>query len=105
MKKLPSFLKIGGFRWKLKSDKPVTDQGNCWGSTHPNTQTMYFEPGMTAQKQHQTAIHEVLHAIWWQQGMTKRGFTDAQEEEIVNALAFGIHQVVVDNPKHPFTRG
>jgi hypothetical protein len=94
--KIPKSLKIGAFDWKIKQDKDVSMEGNIYGSTHHSTQTLFFDPSMTQQKAEECLIHESLHAIWWQTGLSKR-HDQKIEEEIVHALAHGIYQVLKDN--------
>lgn len=97
--KIPSELKIIGFNWKVKSDKDVTYEGNCFGSTHTQSQTIYLEPGATNTKQNRekTLVHEILHALWWQMGLGKRDDIKKFEEEIIHPLSSGLYQVLKDN--------
>lgn len=95
---MPKTLKIGGFIWEVKEDKNVSTEGNAFGSTHPISQKIFLEPGGTTQKQEETLIHEIMHAVWWQSGLSTR-FKDNPkiEEEVISALSMGIYQVLKDN--------
>lgn len=97
--KIPKQIKISGFMWDIKEDNNVATEGNCFGSTHYRTQNIFIEPTATEQKKEQTLIHEILHAIWWQNGLAERykGDDSVREEEIIHTLSHGIYQVLKDN--------
>jgi|ERR1035437_1797103 hypothetical protein len=96
--KIPNKLKIGGFEWEIKENKEVAFEGNCFGSTHLPSQRIYIDPDSTMQKKEQTLIHEILHALWWQTGLTERyKKTPEIQEEIIQALGHGMYQVLKDN--------
>lgn len=100
MTELPQSIKIGGFNWVVELSKDVSNQGSVYGSTHHSSQKFFIEPGLTEQKQSQTLIHEILHAIWWQSGLGKiydSKETKDVEETVVHALSMGLHQVMKDN--------
>lgn len=96
--KIPKKLKIIGFEWQVKESQAIADEGNCFGSTHTQNQIIYLEPKSPLQKKEQVLLHEILHAIWWQQGLGIR-FKDKKEieEEVVTTLSQGLYQVLKDN--------
>jgi len=64
----------------------------------PNTtQKIFIEPDLSEQKTERTFIHEVLHGIWEAQGLNKADNLKGAEEQVVEALSHGIHQVLKDN--------
>lgn len=95
---IPKKLKIIGFEWQIKENQELADEGSCFGSTHIQTQTIYLEPKAPLQKKEQVLIHEILHVLWWQQGLSIR-FKDQKniEEELVTTLSQGLYQVLKDN--------
>lgn len=95
--KFPAKLKIGGFTWQVEENGDVSNEGNIFGSTHTRTQKIFLEPGLTKQKLEQTLLHEVMHAVWWQSGLSKMSFDLNVEETIVHALSMGLYQVFCDN--------
>ena len=95
--KIPKSLKIGGHVWKITHNKDVTNEGGCFGSTHPLTQRFFLDPEISQQKQEQTLIHEILHAIWWTNGMRSREELKKEEEYIIDSLSQGLYQVLKDN--------
>lgn len=96
---IPKTLRILGFDWEIKKDKNVAYEGSIHGSTHTGSQIIFLEPDDTKQKNEQTLLHEVMHALWWQQGLNARysGEQKKFEEEIIAALASGLYQVLIDN--------
>jgi len=100
--KVPKKVKIGGFVWQIiTDDQAVPYEGNAYGSTHFKSQKIFLDPENTEDKNKQAFVHEIMHVIWWQAGLTERyGRNDATkniEEEIIQALSMGLHQVIKDN--------
>lgn len=95
---IPKKLKIIGFEWQVKESQEIADEGACFGSTHTQTQTIYLEKKAPIQKKEQVLLHEILHALWWQQGLGIR-FKDEKkiEEEVITTLSQGLYQVLKDN--------
>lgn len=95
--KIPKEVKIMGFVWPVKFDKHVSNEGQAFGSTHLHSQVIFLDPSTTVQKNEHTFIHEIMHAVFWQTGLTRRIDNIKLEEEIVNALSFGVYHVLKDN--------
>jgi hypothetical protein len=97
--KIPEMVKVGGFDWSVKRDENVAIEGNCFGSTHYKTQTIFIEPSSTQQKAEQCLLHELIHVVFWQSGINQRidKVDNKLEEEITVALAHGLYQVLKDN--------
>lgn len=97
---LPNTLKIGGFDWTVEKNFNVAYEGSAFGSTHTNSQKIFIDPSTTDQKNAQTLLHEVIHAVVWQSGLGRRleRLNDAKiEEEIVQSISMGLYQVLKDN--------
>lgn len=97
--KIPKSVKVNGFIWDIKEDDSISYEGNCFGSTHYKTQSIYLEPDMPQQHKEQVLIHELMHTIFWQSGLSKRyqKTNPDMEEEVVTALSVGLYQVLKDN--------
>lgn len=97
--KLPRTFKVLGFDWKISENADVAFEGNVYGTTHHQTQQVFIEPKLSLQKQEQTILHELMHAIWWQSGLGKRYDKEQTkiEEEVVHTLSMGLYQVLKDN--------
>lgn len=97
---IPKTLKIGGFTWTIEEHQDVAREGNIFGSTHQTSQKFFLEPNLSIQKQQQTILHEILHAVWWQSGLGRiwDGPDKSKDEErIIHALSMGLYQVLRDN--------
>lgn len=95
---IPKKLKIIGFEWQVKESQEIADEGGCFGSTHTQTQTIYLELKASQQKKEQVLLHEILHTLWWQQGLNQRYKDDKKiEEEVITTLSQGLYQVLKDN--------
>jgi len=96
--KIPNKLKIGAFEWEVEENAKTAMEGNCFGSTHPNTQQIFLDPASKQQKKEETLLHEVMHVVWWQTGLSERyRKTPEIEEEIVKSLSHGLYQALKDN--------
>lgn len=98
--KIPESVMINGFVWEVRFDRSVANEGNCFGSCHHSTQSIYLDPSTTRQKQEETFLHEVLHAVAWHSGLERRMINAKQNdllEEIVTSLAGGLFQTLSDN--------
>lgn len=95
--KIPKKLKINGFDWEVIESQDTANEGNCFGSTHFSTQKIFLEPSATRQKKEQAFIHEILHAIWWQQCVGNATDDKTLEEKVISAMSFGLYQVLKDN--------
>lgn len=95
--KIPKEIKIGGFIWTVDYNEAVSNEGNAFGSTHYRKQRIFLDKNETQQKKEQCLLHEIMHALLWQSGSSKR-FKDADcEEGVVQALSNGFYQVLKDN--------
>ena len=95
--KIPKKLKIGGMIWEVEESSDVVNEGSCFASTHPLTQKFFIDPKIKQQKKEQALIHEILHAVWWTNGMRSREDLKKEEEYIVDSLSQGLYQVLKDN--------
>ncbi len=102
---IPERLNILGFEWKVVQGKDVCLQGNCYGSCHKETQKIFIDPNIPEQKKEHTLIHEILHALIWQLGLSDRIEKEkCTEEEIVTTISQGLYQVLKYNDLNFSTR-
>lgn len=94
---IPEKLKIGGFEWSVQSHEDVSRESDTFGSTHTATQKIFIEPNIPQQKKEQTLLHEILHAVWWQNGIERTTEDKKLEERVVHSLSMGLYQVLKDN--------
>lgn len=96
---IPNKIKILGLEWEIKRDSNVAREGNCFGSTHTTKQILFLDPDNTLQHDEEVFLHEVMHAIFWQMGLSKdKDFKDHDiQEKIIHTLSSGLHTVLKDN--------
>lgn len=83
--------------WDVKISLDVTHEGNCYGTTHHSHQKIFLDPTTTKQKNEQTFIHEITHAVWSAYGLKEVKALKEFEEQIVDSLSSGLYQVLNDN--------
>ncbi len=98
--KLPKTVKVGYKTYKLRwmEEHVPGEETQAMGLTYHRSSTIYVNRsrGEPRQEQANTLVHELLHALFFTQGV--KGFTQEQEEHVVNALANGLCTIIVDNP-------
>jgi hypothetical protein len=92
MKKIDS-LKVGAIRYKVEyvHDLKRNEQKLDGHIQHSQTK-ISLDAGLNHQAMVQTLLHEIVHAIATQIGRQEI------REGVVDALAFGVYQVLRDNP-------
>lgn len=104
--KIPSenfTIKIGPLDYDVCYSADIANEGESFGSTHNNEQRIFIDPAKKRQKQEHTFIHELLHAIFFVNGLTYRfGQKDVDrlpsEEDTVRETATLLYQVIKENP-------
>ena len=78
----------------------MTDRAECDGITLHHRGIIEVEKGLPAIEQANTMLHEVMHAVYYVQGMNCiDAKADDVEEKIINSLGNGLTQVFRDNPE------
>lgn len=92
MDKLPETINIGYQTIKLiEEDSHMME---ALGLYKQQEHIIAFRKNQNDREKSNTIIHEILHAIWFTQGLRNE---DGAEERIVNTFANGICQVMRDN--------
>lgn len=99
LKDLPSTLKLGFANWTVEvveegSIKSNSEGMNCLGICESETFQIKISQGQNDLHAKNTFIHELLHAIYFVQGLSD----DVDEEIAVTALANGLQAALQDNP-------
>lgn len=94
--KIPSSIRINGTDWDIDLNEEVmSNQDGALGMTDCTKLKIYMRPSISTQQFVCTLIHELLHALIWQNGL--RSVLKDDEEQIVMALSQGIFQVFREN--------
>ena len=88
---LPSSIRVGAVRYDLeRSDIP--EESNRFAETTARNQKIRFGTTTTPRRMAECGLHELLHAIWFEYGISD----EDKEERTVNVLATGLAQVLQD---------
>ena len=82
--------------WDIKEDANVANEGQCLGTTHTKSSTLFIDPDQPLQGKEITLLHEMIHAILWQCGLDK-DLGIQLEEKVANLLSFSLRQIIQDN--------
>jgi len=89
-------IRIGGLDYEIKVVEDLRDgDKSLWGWVKHKPCEIYLDKDLGPQQRWVTEWHEVVHLILTQTGYTE----DEHREDLVDALAHGIVQVLRDNPK------
>ena len=95
---IPALVRISGVDYEVHlTESPVIVDGRqCFGSIEYEQNRINIDVSIGSVERHmQTLIHEILHGIGRDRDID---FGNADEEEIVEAFARGLYQVIADNP-------
>jgi hypothetical protein len=93
--KTPKKIKVGAVDYTVHlQDVKDREQLGCCLYAH---QRIYLTPNMLHQNASDTLLHEVLHAIWNESGLSF--VPDLEEETIVRTMATWLRIVISNNPK------
>lgn len=92
---LPSSIRIGYLDFTVTHNNSPTHSDSALGYTRKDAGHIHINEHQSKVNKVNTVIHEVLHAIVHTQGIP---INDELEEQVVNALANGLTQVIRDNP-------
>lgn len=90
---IPKNIKVGGITYNVELVEylPHEEAGNKWGECDYQHSTIKIWKGLSLEKQGQTFIHELTHAIAHEAGI------DDQDEDLINRFALVAYQVVKEN--------
>lgn len=94
---IPNEVKIGGLNFKVVSSDEtiILNARQCKGMIDYEFHTIKIDNTLQdVQGQEQTFLHEVLHGIIYDRKIDLQD----DEEDIVDDIAIGLHQVIKDNP-------
>lgn len=99
--KIPNKIRIGSVDYNVMLSKKTLILNNkvCFGTVHYTLHTIDVNNVLQdIQGMEQTFLHEVIHAIIYERNFSLNLKDDKDIEMIVNELAYGLHQLIRDNP-------
>jgi len=101
----PKSFRAGWMKIEVRNyEKAEGAEWDKFGHFAPQTQRIFFDDGHSVDRQANTIIHEVLHALWttgipshWDNAIRNLSENDAQEF-LVSALGDALTMALRDNP-------
>jgi len=91
-------IRIGGVDFELRVNPELSIAAGACGRICVNVSRIEVEPSMSQQHQAQTILHEIVHGIIRTSRLDNVLQNSDDEERFVDGLAYGLLQVVRDNP-------
>ena len=100
---IPELVRVGSVFYEVKTQEtPIVMNGvQCLGyCDYFNHIIMLDESMQDEQTMEQTFYHELVHAMLYERkiNLEAMGLSNAQMEEVVEAMGIALHQVLLDNP-------
>ena len=92
--KIPKRVKIGAHTYKVLFRDDLDDEN--FGVCRPRKLSMFIDETVERTQQEETFIHEILHAIFKQEGMSSP-LSYEKEESQVQRLGHALYQVLKEN--------
>ena len=99
----PPSIRVGPYRYTVKVDseriKELETESNAdlYGITTHGILEIVLQPEVADMVMRETLLHEVLHAVLYNTGISDR-MTDKAEEHLVRALSPALFSLLRDNP-------
>lgn len=100
MAKLPSIIKVGPFRYRVRTDKDAVSDlksDRIYGIHRSGNLTITVDPDYPHDQVADTLVHEILHAIWHVVALPREKLVNHQQEDIIDALSSILLGVLRDN--------
>lgn len=83
-------VKVGGIYYGVEMVEDLQGKDGCWGETEYKHPTIKLDDRLNKERLHQTFIHELVHAIFFESGAE-------QDEHSIDIVSKVLYQVLVDN--------
>lgn len=93
---IPKKVKVAGLSWDVTFDSAFCNKNGVLGATSMNNQEIILDPNVSPEMIMSTFLHELIHAINFQYGVTKV-LDDKIEEIVTNAISNGLWAAIQDN--------
>jgi hypothetical protein len=101
MEGLPSVIKevdILGKIYNVREVKDMASVDDAVGKCKPEACQIWVAKDQHAQQQRDTLLHEILHGVWSEMGITE-DVKEEQEETVVRRMGTGLLYVIRHNPE------
>lgn len=96
MIRLPRAIKVGSSRYRVIRDSSWVEEedGDVYGLTCHQSNTVYIAQGMGTDRTANVALHEALHVMYYKAGIN---LTEKQEEQMISQLTPVLLDFIRDN--------
>jgi len=94
---IPNKIRIGSLDFDvIMQDTPIVlNNQQCYGEIDYATTEIKLDATIASDQHLEvTFLHEIIHGI-----LHDRGFKEAEDEELIEGIARGLHQLIRDNPE------
>ena len=88
-------IRVAGLTFSVEPDNERMFEGGMWGETSHNSQAISYTTLVPKERQQQSVLHELIHAVIEAYGPRD----DRSDEAIAKALSGGLYQVLTDSPE------
>lgn len=96
MADFPTSIKVGPFHYRVVEDADLVGRDRC-GEIRYGTLTIALSPNTAPDRQAETLLHEVLHAVW-EIGLDVVSEPKHNTETVIERLSPHLLSVLRDNP-------
>ena len=97
-KELPKSIRIGPFDYAVVAAKELLDGLDSFGKVQDTQQRILLDDSCTLQRQQETLLHEVIHAIFCTFQPPEGAQRREDQERDTKLLAAGLLQAIQDSP-------
>lgn len=91
-------IRIGGVDFEVRANPQLNLTEKACGWINVDAACIEIESCLSEQIKAETVLHEILHGIATQTRLNDEFQSKANEERIIDGFAFGLLQVIRDNP-------
>ncbi len=94
--RIPKSVRVAGLEWTIRFEPLLCAREQVYGKTSMHSQEIILDPTMSPEAIMSTFLHELIHVVNFQFGVTKI-LDDVKEEMVTNAIANGLYAAFKDN--------
>lgn len=100
--KIPKSIKVGPHKYSIQYDHEACVAASARGACMEDSLVIILDPALPASHQKETALHEVIHAVWgqtWMDTTIPDADPKSDGEQIIAELGPRLLSLLQDNPK------
>lgn len=97
--KPPKNARVLGKTWRVRADKTLLSHDDTAGDCHGRSQLIRYGTGQALEQEQDSVLHELIHAVWHENGLSHDVNDDKLEEMIIRRTASGVLALLKENPE------